>query len=211
MTKVKICGLKEIDNLNVAVEAGVDAIGFVFAESKRQISIEKATLLAKHVPDHILKIGVFVNAPAELILKAFQEVPLDFVQYHGTESNEEIKKIGVPSIKACSVQSEEDIQKALIYNVDYLLLDAPGIQFAGGSGKTFNWNLLNNPVLKKRKFILAGGLNPANVKNAIDIALPYMIDVSSGVEKNGIKNNDLIQRFINAVKGECSLNDEKTK
>lgn len=204
--KVKICGLMEEENVISAVESGADAIGFVFAKSKRQISIEKAIKLAKNIPDHVLKIGVFVDAPSEYIKQAFKEVPLDFVQFHGNESNEEIKNIGVPSIKACSVNSEKDIEKALSFDTDFLLLDAPGIQFAGGSGTTFNWNLLNNPLLKERKVILAGGLNASNVNNAIDIAHPYMLDVSSGVENNGKKDNLLIHHFIEEVKGECNTN-----
>lgn len=204
--KVKICGLTEEENVISAVESGADAIGFVFAKSKRQISIEKAIELAKNIPDHVLKIGVFVDAPSEYIQQAFKEVPLDFVQFHGNESNEEIKNIGFPSIKACSVKSEEDIKKALTFDTDFLLLDAPGIQFAGGSGTTFNWDLLNNPLLKDRKVILAGGLNASNVNNAIDIAHPYMLDVSSGVENNGKKDNLLIHHFIETVKGECMVN-----
>lgn len=204
--KVKICGLMEEENVISAVESGADAIGFVFAKSKRQISIEKAAQLAKHIPEQVLKIGVFVDASAEYIQQAFKEVPLDYVQFHGNETNEDIKKMGVPSIKACSVKSEEDIEKALTFETDFLLLDAPGIQFAGGSGTTFNWGLLNNPLLKERKVILAGGLNASNVNHGITIAQPYMLDVSSGVENNGKKDNLLIHRFIEAVKGECIAN-----
>lgn len=204
--KVKICGLMEEENVISAVESGVDAIGFVFAKSKRQISIERAAELAKNIPNHVLKIGVFVDASPEFIKQAFKEVPLDYVQFHGNESNDDIKKIGVPSIKAYSVKSEADVEKALTFDTDFLLLDAPGVQFAGGSGKTFNWDLLDNPLLKERKVILAGGLNASNVKNAINIAHPYMLDVSSGVEKNGKKDNLLIHRFMETVKGECITN-----
>ncbi|WP_102691877.1 phosphoribosylanthranilate isomerase [Rummeliibacillus pycnus] len=200
MTKVKICGLMKEENVKTAVESGADAIGFVFAKSKREVSIERAQQLAKHIPMGILKIGVFVDAPIETILQAYKEVPLDFVQLHGHETNEEIQKIGVPTIKACSIKNQEDIERALTYETDYLLLDAPGIQFAGGSGQTFDWGLLDHPKLKERKVILAGGLNPSNVVNAVEIAEPYMVDVSSGVENNGQKDNHLITSFIDAVK-----------
>ncbi|MGG0655819.1 phosphoribosylanthranilate isomerase [Rummeliibacillus pycnus] len=211
MTKIKICGLMKEENVIAAVQAGADAIGFVFAKSKREISIETAKKLAKSIPKYVLKIGVFVDASAEFILQAYNEVPLDIVQFHGNETNEEIKKIGVPSIKACSVKSQVDIERALDYETNYLLLDAPGIQFAGGSGQTFDWNLLNNPKLKERKIILAGGLNPSNVENAIEITHPYMVDVSSGVESNGQKDNQLISSFIDAVKKECILNGKRTQ
>ncbi len=211
MTKVKICGLMKEENVKACVEAGADAIGFVFAESKRQITIEKAAHLASLIPEHILKIGVFVNAPAEFILKAYQEVPLDLIQFHGNETNEEIKKIGLPSIKACSIKSQDDIDIALTYDTDYLLLDAPGIEFAGGSGKVFDWSLLNNPKLANSKVILAGGLTAENVDKAIDISRPYMVDVSSGVEIDGQKDNKRITDFINAVKKERLLNGERTK
>ncbi|WP_397538564.1 phosphoribosylanthranilate isomerase [Rummeliibacillus pycnus] len=200
MTKVKICGLMKEENVKAAVDSGADAIGFVFAKSKREVSIETAHQLAKQIPQQIMKIGVFVDAPVEIILKAYREVPLDLVQLHGHETNEEIKKVGVPTIKACSVKNEEDIERALSYDSDYLLLDAPGIQFAGGSGQTFDWRLLNHPNLKNRKVILAGGLNPTNVEHAIEIAQPYMVDVSSGVENNGQKDNILITNFIDTVK-----------
>ncbi|WP_146551638.1 phosphoribosylanthranilate isomerase [Rummeliibacillus sp. SL167] len=212
MTKVKICGLMNKEHVNTAVQSGADAIGFVFAKSKRQVSIEKAAQLATAVPASVLKIGVFVDAEPAFIVKAYQEVPLDYVQFHGHETNEEIQRLGLPSIKACSVKCEEDIERASTYDTDYLLFDAPGIEFAGGSGKTFNWNLLfNHPALKERKIILAGGLNASNVKQAIDIANPYMLDVSSGVEKNGQKDHVLIKRFIEAAKGECLVNGKRTK
>jgi len=200
MTKVKICGLMKEENVKAAVDSGADAIGFVFAKSKREVSIERARQLAQHIPKGIMKIGVFVDAPIDFVLQVYEEVPLDFVQLHGHETNEDIKKIGIPTIKACSIKNQEDIVRALSYETDFLLLDAPGIQFAGGSGQTFDWGLLDHPKLKERKVILAGGLNPSNVANALETAEPYMVDVSSGVEKNGQKNNHLITSFIDAVK-----------
>lgn len=211
MTKVKICGLMKEENVKAAIDSGADAIGFVFAKSKRQISIETAHQLARNVPKHVLKIGVFVDAPVDFILKAYKEVPLDIVQFHGNETNEEIKKIGVPSIKACSIKSQEDIERALLFETEYLLLDAPGLQFAGGSGQTFDWSLLNQTELKNRKIILAGGLNPSNVRKAIDIADPFMVDVSSGVEINGKKDNKLITNFIETVKKECFENGQRNQ
>ena len=200
MTKVKICGLKEKEHVKAAVEAGADAIGFVFAASKREISIEQARELAKEVPPGVLKIGVFVNPTIQEIETAVREVPLDFVQYHGNETPEFIQSNSFPSIKALSVRSEEDIDVAKQFNTDFYLFDAPGTDYQGGSGLTFNWQLMQGHSIPQEKIILAGGLNPTNVEDAIKRVNPYMVDVSSGVEIEGRKDSELIRAFIRAVK-----------
>ncbi len=200
MTKVKICGLKEKEHVKAAVEAGADAIGFVFAASKREISIEQARELAKEVPPGVLKIGVFVNPTMQEIETAVREVPLDFVQYHGNETPEFIQSNSFPSIKALSVRSEEDIDVAKQFNTDFYLFDAPGTDYQGGSGLTFNWQLMQGHSIPQEKIILAGGLNPTNVEDAIKRVNPYMVDVSSGVEIEGRKDSELIRAFIRAVK-----------
>lgn len=200
MTKVKICGLKEKEHVKAAVEAGADAIGFVFAASKREVSIEQARELAKEVPPGVLKIGVFVNPTMQEIETAVREVPLDFVQYHGNETPEFIQSNSFPSIKALSVLSEEDIDVAKQFNTDFYLFDAPGTDYQGGSGLTFNWQLMQGHSIPQEKIILAGGLNPTNVEDAIKRVNPYMVDVSSGVEVEGRKDSELIRAFIRAVK-----------
>jgi phosphoribosylanthranilate isomerase len=202
MTKVKICGLKEKEHVKAAVEAGADAIGFVFAASKREVSIEQARELAKEVPPGVLKIGVFVNPTIQEIETAVREVPLDFVQYHGNETPEFIQKNSFPSIKALSVRSEKDIDVAKQFNTDLYLFDAPGTDYQGGSGLTFNWQLMQGRSIPQEKIILAGGLNPTNVEDAIKRVNPYMVDVSSGVEIDGRKDSELIRAFIRAVKQE---------
>lgn len=200
MTKVKICGLKEQQHVRAAVEAGVDAIGFVFAPSKRQISIEQAHQLAKEVPGEVLKIGVFVNPSVEELRAAVEGVPLDYVQFHGEETPEFIRQQGYPAIKALSVRDEEDVRAAANYNVDYYLFDAPGTDFKGGSGHTFDWTLLEMAGIPRDKLILAGGLKAENIAQAVSLVSPYMVDVSSGVETDGIKDEAKINAFIQAVK-----------
>lgn len=200
MTKVKICGLMEKEHVVAAVEAGADAIGFVFAPSSRRITVEKAKELAKYIPENVLKIGVFVDETAEELKRIFAAVPLDFIQYHGDETPYFIKINGLPSIKALPVRSTEDVEKASEYEVNYYLFDAPGAVYKGGSGVTFNWELLNGSDIPSEKIILAGGLNPDNVKEAVQHVHPYMVDVSSGVELNKQKSTDLIRAFIHAVK-----------
>lgn len=198
MTKVKICGLMEKKHVAAAVEAGADAIGFVFAPSKRQITVEKAHELAKDIPASVLKIGVFVNPTKDELEKAYREVPLDFVQFHGNESPDFVHSTNYPSIKALSIRSEEDVERAKQYNTDFYLFDAP----QAGSGITFDWQLMQGHEVPKENVILAGGLNPKNVAEAIGRVKPYMVDVSSGVERNGIKDEQLIHAFIQATKSE---------
>jgi len=200
MTKVKICGLKEQQHVRAAVEAGADAIGFVFAPSKRQISIEQAHQLAKDVPREVLKIGVFVNPSVEELRAAVEGVPLDYVQFHGEETPEFIRQQGYPAIKALSVRDKEDVRAAANYNVDYYLFDAPGTDFKGGSGHTFDWTLLEMAGIPRDKLILAGGLKAENIAEAVSLVSPYMVDVSSGVETDGIKDEAKINAFIQAVK-----------
>jgi len=200
MTKVKICGLKEQQHVRAAVEAGADAIGFVFAPSKRQISIEQAHQLAKDVPGEVLKIGVFVNPSVEELRAAVEGVPLDYVQFHGEETPEFIRQQGYPAIKALSVRDKEDVRAAANYNVDYYLFDAPGTDFKGGSGHTFDWTLLEMAGIPRDNLILAGGLKAENIAEAVSLVSPYMVDVSSGVETDGIKDEAKINAFIQAVK-----------
>jgi len=199
MTKVKICGLKEHQHVQAAVEAGADAIGFVFAPSKRRVTIEQAQQLAKHVPEGVLKIGVFVNPSAEVLRTVIESVPLDYVQFHGEESSEFIRQQGYPAIKAFSVRSVEDVQAAANYDVDYYLFDAPGTDFKGGSGHTFDWTLLELVGIPREKIILAGGLQAENIEEAVSLVSPFMVDVSSGVETDGTKDVAKINSFIKAV------------
>lgn len=199
MTVVKICGLKEVEHVQAAVAAGADLIGFVFAPSKREVSIAEAAALAKHIPAHVKKVGVFVNANLETLRETYAQVPLDYVQYHGDETNDFIQAVGLPSIKALSVRTAEDVAKASAYDVNYYLFDAPGTDFRGGSGHTFDWQLLKQ--FPTEKVILAGGLTKDNVADAIQLVQPFGIDVSSGVEQDGRKSTTLIEGFLQAAKG----------
>ena len=202
MTKVKICGLMEPEHVKAAVEAGADAIGFVFADSSRRVTVNEAKELARDIPDNVWKIGVFVDASRKEMERAFQEVPLDFIQFHGHESPDFVELIGLPSIKALSVASAEDVEKVARYKVDYYLFDAPGTVYQGGSGVTFDWGHLRGAGISTEQLILAGGLNDENVGEAIRQVNPFMVDVSSGVESNKRKDAALIRAFVRAVKDE---------
>lgn len=199
MVKVKICGLKEEEHIQAAIVAGATWIGFMFAPSKRQISVKRACELAKIVPPHVKKVGVFVNPTDQEVREAVEAVGLDYVQYHGNETPSFISDLGYPSIKAISIHGYEDVEKARHYDVDYYLFDAPGTDYAGGSGHVFDWSLLDQLSISKDRVILAGGLNSENVARAIAEVQPFGVDVSSGVEKDGRKCNKLIQQFIKTV------------
>lgn len=199
MTKVKICGLKEKEHVLCAANAGADFIGFMFAPSRRKISLEKAQELSNYVPKHVKKVGIFVNPTEQEVKEAYNLAKLDYVQYHGDEDPAFIETLGFPSIKAFSIRTREDIEKASKYNVDYYLFDAPRTDFAGGSGKVFDWSLLDELSIPREKIILAGGLKAENVQQAIQQVRPYGVDVSSGVERNGTKSCELIREFIQTV------------
>lgn len=205
MTKVKICGLKTSEHVEAAVQAGVDFIGFMFAPSKRRITVEEAMDLAARIPKEVKKVGVFVNEAPETIVQIAQKVGLDYIQYHGDETPEMIAQIGLPAIKAFSIRSKEDAVRAAQYDVDFYLFDAPGTDYRGGSGNSFDWTLLDDVKIPLEKVILAGGLNAENVGLAIALVEPFAVDVSSGVEVDGQKDAAAITTFIENAKGEFIL------
>ncbi|PEB52856.1 phosphoribosylanthranilate isomerase [Bacillus pseudomycoides] len=203
--KVKICGITDLETAKVACDYGADAIGFVFAKSKRKIAPEQAKQIINELPAHVMKIGVFVNESVESMQKIAAECGLTHVQLHGDEENYHIKRLNIPSIKAVGVGSEADIIKAASYETDYVLFDSPKEKFRGGNGKTFSWKLLEHiPKELQKKTILAGGLHIGNIQKAIQTVQPYMVDVSSGVETEGKKDIEKIKQFIIKAK-ECSI------
>ncbi|PEX86337.1 phosphoribosylanthranilate isomerase [Bacillus cereus] len=202
--KVKICGITDVETAKRACEYGADAIGFVFAESKRKISSEKAKEIIQEIPANVLKVGVFVNESVEVIQKIAEECGLTHVQLHGDEDNYQIGRLNIPSIKSLGVTSKDDMRNAQAYETDYILFDSPKEKFHGGNGKTFSWKLLTHmPNELREKTILAGGLNILNIEEAIRTVQPYMVDVSSGVETEGKKDLKKIKQFIIKAK-ECS-------
>ncbi|MDA2341397.1 phosphoribosylanthranilate isomerase [Bacillus cereus] len=202
--KVKICGITDMEIAKRACEYGADALGFVFAESKRKIAPKRAEEIIQELPANVLKIGVFVNESVEVIQKIADECGLTHVQLHGDEDNYQIRRLNIPSIKSLGVTSESDMKNAQGYETDYILFDSPKEKFHGGNGKTFSWELLGHmPKELRKKTILAGGLNALNIEEAIQTVRPYMVDVSSGVETEGKKDVEKIKQFIIKAK-ECS-------
>lgn len=192
MTKVKICGLSTQEAVTAAVSSGADYIGFVFAKSKRQVSLEQAQKLAKIIPEKVKKVGVFVSPTLEELKIAIKTVPLDLVQVHGDYDEDLQTDFSVPLIRAVQIKKGKE---NLTSKADYLLFDAP----IAGSGETFDWQQLEAEQLQK-PFFIAGGLTSDNVKECIEHFAPYAVDVSSGVETNGRKDIEKIKRFIESVK-----------
>lgn len=197
--KVKICGITKKEDALLAEEAGADLIGFVFAPSKRRISPVNAAAIANQLPDHIKKVGVFVNEAAENMIHIAKLVGLDYIQLHGDESAQLARSLPYPIIKAFSIDkaTPETIRK---FPCDYLLIDSPGEKYQGGSGRTFDWSKLDKLGIEKSRFILAGGLSADNVQEAIKVTGAIGVDVSSGVETDGVKNHDKIIHFIENAK-----------
>lgn len=198
MVWVKICGITELITALYSAEAGADAVGFVFAPSIRRITPEAARLISIELPPKVLKVGVFVNSPIKEVQQIIKFCSLDIVQLHGEESQEYCRNVNSKVIKAFNVQSP---LFSLIdsYPVDAVLLDACLPGKAGGTGKVFDWKILES-LNRSKPMILAGGLNQFNVKEAILSVRPNGVDVSSGVETNQKKDPEKIRRFINLVK-----------
>ena len=196
MTKVKICGLSTKEAVKAAVSAGADYIGFVFAPSKRQVTVEQVTELAKFIPSHIQKVGVFVSPSRAELLEAVDKVGLDLVQVHGRVTDDLFEDLPCASIQAVQIDGDGHVPNS---QADYLLFDAP----VAGSGQTFDWGRLDTTELSQ-PFFIAGGLNEDNVVEAIQHFTPYAVDVSSGVETDGQKDHEKIRRFIERVKNGIS-------
>lgn len=192
MTKVKICGLSTKEAVKTAVSVGADYIGFVFAPSKRQVTLEQAAELTKIIPTNVKKVGVFVSPSHEELLEAIEKVDLDLVQIHGQVADDLFDDLPCGSIQAIQVDEGGHVPSS---QADYLLFDAP----VAGSGQTFDWGRLDTTELAQ-PFFIAGGLNEDNVVEAIQHFSPYAVDVSSGVETDGQKDHEKIRRFIERVK-----------
>ena len=183
--KVKICGITEKEDALRAVELGVDALGFIFAPSPRQVSMEKARRIIKAIPPFVKTVGVFVNEKTNKIREHINHCGLDLVQLHGDESPEFCRDLMPYSLKAFRIKDDSSLQMCAGYqaNVRALLLDTYAADKAGGTGKTFDWQLAVKIRETGIPVILSGGLGPSNIQEAIRVVRPYAVDVNSGVEE----------------------------
>ena len=203
MSKIKICGLKSENDIKIVNKYGPDYVGFILAPSKRQVNYEVAKKLKALLNPSILAVGVFVNESLEVIGQYAEDKVIDVVQLHGDESLEMIKElkqqVSIPVIKAMRIKDEKQLKHLLPFiqevTADYLLFDTYQEGLYGGSGKSFDWKLLE---VVKRSYFLAGGIGLHNIEEACKWK-PFAIDVSSGVETNGVKDaikvSELIQKY----------------
>jgi phosphoribosylanthranilate isomerase len=200
-TRVKICGITNLEDAKAAVNAGADAIGLVFYKnSPRYISIDKAREIVENVTAFVNCVGLFVNSDKEYIDTVLEKVSLDTLQFHGDESEQACALYNKPYIKAIRMDEEinlpEEVEK--YFSAKALLLDTYVEGLAGGTGTIFNWGRI--PKNLRKPIILAGGLNASNVKDAIKQISPYAVDVSGGVEiEKGRKDPNKIKEFINVT------------
>lgn len=214
MTKIKICGVRSFNDIDFINEAFPDYAGFVFAKSRRQVDFGRAFLLRCELRKGIRTIGIFVNEDVGFIRKCCDAGIIDMIQLHGDEDEEYIgrlrKLVFRPLIKAIRVGSgfhPETLSpfmrgESLLY--DYPLFDAQNLQAYGGTGQSFDWNLVK---FCERPYFLAGGINASNVADAIRMVNPYCVDLSSGVETDGMKDRGKILEIVRLVRsGEYPAN-----
>jgi phosphoribosylanthranilate isomerase len=200
-TRIKICGLTREVDVDAAVQAGADAVGFVFyAASPRAVTVERAAALAARLPAFVQPVGLFVDAPPESVAAACAAMPTLLLQFHGAETAEQCRRAGRPYLRAARMAPGFDLLDFAARYPDArgLLLDAV-VEGHGGGGKVFDWSLI--PPSVPCPLVLSGGLTPANVTDGVLQVRPWAVDVSSGVESaKGVKDPALIRRFCDAVR-----------
>jgi phosphoribosylanthranilate isomerase len=204
MVKAKVCGITTPEDALAAASSGADAIGLVFAESPRKVSVEEAREIAAALPEGVLKVGVFVNEEPEEVLRIAREVGLDYAQLHGDETPETVtflREGGVKVMKALRVRDEGSLAAMEGYGADLVMLDAWSEKARGGTGERFDWALAKS-LRGRGNIVVSGGLNPENVREAISFFEPYGVDASSSLEEApGKKNEERVRRFVSAAKG----------
>jgi phosphoribosylanthranilate isomerase len=203
LTKIKICGITNLEDAQLAVDLGADALGFIFhPKSPRYIKVLDAANICNQLPPFVAKVGVFVDELEYEIERALDECLLTALQFHGDEPPGFCRKFAAKSIKAIRMRDENSLRTAAEYDVDALLLDTYTESERGGTGRTFDWSLAVRAKEIGPPVILSGGLTTANVQEAIRNVRPYAVDVSSGVEREpGRKDPQKLRRFMEQVKG----------
>jgi len=200
-TKIKICGITNLQNAREACELGIDALGFVFfSESPRYIEPKKARAIINLLPSFILRVGLFVNSTKEEVLSAISESRVNMLQFHGDEDENFCNQFNLPYIKAISLKDGINLLEycQLFASSSAILIDTYSQKMRGGTGKTFNWDLI--PKELPLPLIIAGGLDSKNVSSLINSVKPYGVDVSGGVELDkGIKDYNMMKNFVLGV------------
>ncbi|MCI0747230.1 MAG: phosphoribosylanthranilate isomerase [Verrucomicrobia subdivision 3 bacterium] len=199
---VKICGITNLPDALAAVEAGADALGFMcYERSKRFVATDLVASIARELPPFVFRVGVFVNAPEEAVRRAVEECGINALQFHGEETPEFCARFSLPVIKAFQLSDHKSLAPLERFQTNAWLLDAAAPGQRGGTGQSFDWSLAIEARRFGRPIILAGGLTPDNVAEAVRRVLPYGVDVSSGVELSpGRKDHTKIASFVNAAR-----------
>lgn len=196
MVKVKICGLTCVEDALAAVEAGADALGFVFDRGRHQVTPEQARAIIAALPPFVSIVGVFVNEDAAAVRQTAEFCRLDTLQFQGEESPDYCASFSRRVIKGFKIKDETSLKRLAEYAVAAYLLDSYVAGQSGGTGRSFNWELARG-LSASRPIILAGGLTPANVSRAISVVQPFAVDVSSGVEnESGRKDPQKMIDFV---------------
>lgn len=204
MTKIKICGIRREEDIDIVNDLRPEYVGFVFAPSRRRISLKEAANLSRRLHPDICPVGVYVNAGTEDVVRAAELGVIRMVQLHGQESAAQIRELkallpaGVPVMKAVSMETGQELKRWQDSEADYLLLDAG----SAGGGQLFDHRLLERAEEIRKPWFLAGGMNPDNAPEAIRRFTPYGIDVSSGVETDGYKDRKKVEMMIRRVRYE---------
>ncbi len=200
MVKVKICGITNLEDAQAAIEYGADALGFVFAQSPRQVTPQQVYHIVALLPPFIAKVGVFVDSELGAVQETISACGLDLAQLHGSESPQYCQALFPGVIKSFRVKDREFLSLLPQYKALAYLLDSYDVHQGGGTGYSFDWDIARE-AKRYGPIVLAGGLTPENVRRAMNIVQPYAVDVSSGVEaKPGKKDFVKLAAFIKAVK-----------
>jgi phosphoribosylanthranilate isomerase len=207
MTKIKICGLKTISDVEKVNKYKPEYIGFVFAPTKRFVTDEQALAMRNALDKDIKSVGVFVNEPIAHIVNLCNNGTINLVQLHGDESEDYIRELksklitNTEIIKAVRVQNQDQVRKSLSAEADYMLFDTYKKGEMGGTGERFPLEILEQSLDKNHKpFFLAGGLSPDNITEVLGQMECYCVDVSTGVETDGVKDENKIKQFIDKVR-----------
>ena len=203
MTRIKICGITSMEDAFVAVDAGANALGFIFAKSPRQIIPKQAREIISSLPPFVQTVGVFVNERSSNIKKIMDLCGLDLIQLHGNESVDECMSLMPRAIKAFRIQDDSSLEQIRPYagKVRAFVLDTYSKRAMGGTGKTFDWKLAVTAKQVGVPVILAGGLSPVNIGEAVSLVRPFAVDINSGVEDSpGRKNSLLVRQAVAAVR-----------
>lgn len=205
--EIKICGIKNINEIDIINKYPVNYIGFIFAPSKRQVTKETVIKLRNNIRKDIKVVGVFVNEEVDIVNEIASLCRIDIIQLHGNEDMNYCKKINTSVWKSISVKNKQSLEEVAVFkDIDGILLDTYYKGETGGTGKIFNWNYVEN-ISINNKIVLAGGLTPNNIIKAIDTVKPQIVDINSGVETNLIKDEKKIRDLFLKFYNEKEIND----